>query len=204
VPVVSCVDNVSSGGYLVVFEARGFLVDKFKLFSLLFHKAFDKIVDPDVGLYVNLGSGLVYRKGWKNLDFVSRWYGSRWLRRLVLDYNHDLSSYRMLPFGSNCVDGFYCRMVFEHLEDEMVRTVMCEVHRCLKVGGTFEIIVPHPDIDVSQYTGDKYDPNVCGHHINTFTPDKMLSMLSSFGFEIEDYDSTYHGNLNAQYFRVRK
>ena len=48
-----------------------------------------------------------------------------------------------IPFKKNSVDGFRARHVLEHFFSEDVFDILIEAARCLKIGGEFQVIVPH-------------------------------------------------------------
>jgi len=80
---------------------------------------------------VNLGCGYVTPEGFHNIDVVS---GPN--VHTVMDIEHN-----RLPFEDGSVNAVLASHVLEHLAH--LEFVVAEVHRVLKVGGLFEVYVPH-------------------------------------------------------------
>jgi len=103
---------------------------------------------PTDKLRVNLGAGSIWiRPGWTTLDCPSEHYG----KYKHIDIHHDLMSLDPLPFGNESVDLFYSSHCVEHLPDSAVQYMFNEVHRCLKVGGTFRVTMPDYDLAYDAY-----------------------------------------------------
>lgn len=77
---------------------------------------------------INLGSGKSWSSpGWIGLDELNSNY---------LDENS------ILPFSDNSVENAYSCHFFEHVSDKTSNNLFNEVHRILKPGGCFRIVVP--------------------------------------------------------------
>lgn len=100
-------------------------------------------VDKPKNLLVNIGAGVWYARDWRVLDFNGKWY--RYADSYV-DFQHDLTSGRPLPFEGHSVRMFYSEHVFEHLRNEWCEHIFREVHRSLQSGGGFRIVVPDADL----------------------------------------------------------
>lgn len=102
-----------------------------------------RLVDNSDKLMVNLGAGHWYVRGWKVLDCQGEWYR---YPPLFIDFEHDMTTDRPLPFADSSVDLFYSEHVFEHFKDEWCMHIFREAHRCLVKGGGFRIVVPDADL----------------------------------------------------------
>ena len=100
-------------------------------------------VDHPDKLRVNLGAGVWYARGWKVLDCQGSWY--RYAPSYI-DFEHDLTSNRPLPFAKGSVHMFYSEHVFEHFRDEWCRHILDEAFRSLEPGGGLRIVVPDADL----------------------------------------------------------
>ncbi len=102
-----------------------------------------RFVDPPGKLMVNLGAGVWYAQGWKVLDCQGEYYH---YAHSYIDFEHDLSSDRPLPFADGSVHMLYSEHVLEHLRDEWCEHILSEAYRSLESGGGFRIVVPDADI----------------------------------------------------------
>jgi SAM-dependent methyltransferase len=94
-------------------------------------------------LRVNVGAGLWYASGWKNLDHSAAWYT---YPRGVVDYEYDLTTFGRMPFANASVDLFYSEHVFEHFTNDCCRHIFRELRRSLKPGGGLRVVVPDADL----------------------------------------------------------
>jgi len=106
------------------------------------------LVDRGDRVCINIGAGLWYVNGWKNLDHSGRWY--RYPMGIV-DFEHDLTKLVRMPFADRSVDLFYSEHVFEHLTDQCCRHAFAEIRRSLKPGGGFRIVLPDADLLYAKY-----------------------------------------------------
>lgn len=83
--------------------------------------------------HVDLGAGNRKKDGFFAID-IDAYEGVD----LVLDLR-----FNKLPFDNNQLEHVYASHFMEHLDFHAVIFLMNEVYRCLRVGGKFEIIVPH-------------------------------------------------------------
>ena len=81
---------------------------------------------------INLGAGTDYKPGYLGVD-RQNWDGHI---DIICDFEKD-----RLPFEDNSVDEVYCAHTLEHVSNPEI--VIGEVHRILKKGGLFHILVPH-------------------------------------------------------------
>lgn len=93
-------------------------------------------------IYLNLGSGPrgVDDIHWVNVDGFP-------------DQNvHYLVDFgRPLPFPSESLDGIFCEHVMEHFSLEDGERIAREVHRVLRLGGCFRVIVPDAELVLRRY-----------------------------------------------------
>lgn len=82
---------------------------------------------------VDLACGTNKKAGYFGID-IDQYEG--------VDHVQDLR-FNPLPFADGQLDNVYASHFLEHLEFNEVIYLFNEVYRCMKVGGTFEIIVPH-------------------------------------------------------------
>ena len=89
----------------------------------------------------NLGCGFDYRKGWINVSNNRSYPG---------DVFFNLNKYPWTFIKTNSADHITMNMIMEHLiypvrkdGQPRINTLIYEVHRCLKKGGTWEFVVPH-------------------------------------------------------------
>lgn len=92
---------------------------------------------------INVGAGRWYVPGWKVIDYTADWY--RYDPGFV-DYPLDLTKKTRFPFEDDSVDLFYSEHVFEHFPDDVAVFAFAEIHRCLRPGGGFRIVVPDADV----------------------------------------------------------
>lgn len=120
-------------------------------------------------LYLNLGCGSDYRKGYVNVDDNSMWHGGT---ESMADAHYNLNHFPW-PFEDNSADEILMNHVLEHLLD--TASVLCEVKRILKPGGLFWGQVP-------------YGPSKHGHahwqHCKFFIDSSFHDMAKDFGFDV--------------------
>lgn len=139
---------------------------------------------------INIGAGKWCKDGWVNMDCGSPHYNNYGYGNQHRDIEYNLVSDKPFPFNNNCIDNFYCSMVFEHLPDKYVQHTLDECHRCLKKGGSFLVAVPIPIHDIRQFIrrlnmlhwGFAYNHAENGRHINFFTSRKLKRMFKCAGF----------------------
>ena len=97
------------------------------------------------------GCGLSCPQGWLNFDasptlriqkipVVGKWITkNRVTFPDAVKYGDVLKG---LPLANNSVDHMYCSHVLEHLSFQDFHNALKEVHRCLKVGGEFRVVMP--------------------------------------------------------------
>jgi SAM-dependent methyltransferase len=94
---------------------------------------------------LNLGCGTDYRISDENDEWINLDYKESWdpVRKNGIDVNYNLESKPLrFPFKDGEFDRIICYHVIEHINTDMVK-LFWEIHRILKVGGTFEIRTPH-------------------------------------------------------------
>ena len=80
---------------------------------------------------IDIGGGRNPREGYKCLDIIDE-----------ADFKCNIEHERF-PFEDDSVEKFYSHHCLEHIDN--ISHVMNEVYRCLALGGTFSIYVPHKD-----------------------------------------------------------
>jgi predicted SAM-dependent methyltransferase len=93
-------------------------------------------------LFLNLGSGPrgIEDAHWVNVDgFCDK----------NVDYLVDLG--RSLPFPNESFDGVFCEHVLEHFSLAEGESIAREVHRVLRTGGCFRVVVPDAELVLRRY-----------------------------------------------------
>ena len=106
--------------------------------------------------FLNLGCGGNFFP-----DFIGLDYG--WIPGLDLCW--DLR--RGIPFPDSCFEGIYSEHTFEHIPfDSFTKSLLPEIKRVLKPGGTLRIVVPDAELFCVEYartregrSGNFFDPN---------------------------------------------
>jgi len=107
-----------------------------------------RYVDRPTRKLINVGAGRWYVPDWRVIDYTGDWY--RYGRRFV-DYPLDLMTKTPFPFGDESVDLFYSEHVFEHFPNDVTAFTFAQMHRTLKRGGGFRIVVPDADLLWERY-----------------------------------------------------
>jgi predicted SAM-dependent methyltransferase len=103
------------------------------------HNALSKLQAP---VFLNLGSGPrgLEDSHWVNVDgFPDKNV------HYLLDFG------RRLPFADGSFDGVFCEHVMEHFSLLDGQTISREVHRVLRPGGCFRIVVPDAELVLRRY-----------------------------------------------------
>lgn len=138
----------------------------------------------DKQLKLNLGCGLDKREGWINVDALAE---------LNPDIVHDL--HEPLPFKSNTISEVLAQDILEHFTLEDVSTVVSEISRVMKVGGSVTVRVPNIDDIIDRFASDQEVRNqfiygttsqtgIFGAHKVGFTPKLLTSILLLHGLEL--------------------
>jgi predicted SAM-dependent methyltransferase len=151
-----------------------------------------KFKAPNKGVVkVHLGPGQKnYLTGWINVDAN--------IFTVNCDVWADLRN--PLPFNSDTVSAFYSHHMIEHLPD--IVSHLTEVHRCLKLGGTYRVSGPNGDSAIKKFTendnswfsdfpdkrgsiGGRFENFVfCrGEHLTILTFSMLEEFLSGIGFK---------------------
>lgn len=186
------------------FELKGFVKDKLKSTTFVLQSINRKLFSNEEQIKINIGSGTIQSDGFKNLDFNSKWYGSRIVKWLCLDYNIDLTQKNKFPIKDNSVDVFYSKNLLEHLPDDVTHHIFSETSRCLKEKGILELILPNPNTDNKTYWGFNYNPNKSGHHITHFDKKRIIELAKQFGFKLILFDNFYECKERNWYYRLEK
>ena len=93
-------------------------------------------------LFLNLGSGP------RGLD-DSHWVNADGFRDRNVHYLLDFG--RPLPFPDKSFDGVFCEHVMEHFSLQDGERIAREVHRVLRAGGCFRIVVPDAELVLRRY-----------------------------------------------------
>lgn len=67
------------------------------------------------------------------------------------DISHDPLNQEDLPLESNSAELFQSRFAIEHINDEAALKLFKEIHRALKPGGVFKVVVPNYRLDFEAY-----------------------------------------------------
>jgi len=105
-------------------------------------------------LMVNVGSGIFFRRHWKNLDFPSEWYR---FGKGMIDYEYDLTSGEKFPFENDTVYIFYSSHTMEHMQQKYCQHIFNEMFRCLKKGGGIRITNPDFELGYKAYGSKNMD-----------------------------------------------
>jgi len=104
---------------------------------------------PDYSL-LHLGCGPNLINGFENMDFYSMRF---WKAKYI---GHDLR--HPLPYKDKTFDGVFSEHTLEHLYASDAINLLREVHRILKPGSVFRIVVPDLKKYVDFYEGKNLDP----------------------------------------------
>jgi predicted SAM-dependent methyltransferase len=117
-------------------------------------------------LFLNVGSGPrgVDDGHWVNVDGF---------RDQNVHYMVDLS--RPLPFPSESFDGVFCEHVMEHFSLADGEKIAREIHRLLRLGGCFRIIVPDAELVLRRYF-DAPDEIVAWRGTGAETPMEIVNL----------------------------
>lgn len=103
-------------------------------------------------LFVNVGSGSFYKKGWISLDAETENFSDR--HKEAISNNSfvpfEIKKGARLPFEDASVDIFYCSHVLEHLRIPDMEFLLGDFHRCLKKGGLIRLAVPDADLGLRE------------------------------------------------------
>jgi methionine biosynthesis protein MetW len=114
--------------------------------------------------------------------------------RGIRTYHTDLES-EELPFGDECFDLIVCSETIEHLLD--ADNLLHEIHRTLRLGGTFILTFPNVNQPISwlmQILFDlppRFSARYKSPHVRDYTLRIVRMVLASFGFEIANVTGTY-------------
>jgi predicted SAM-dependent methyltransferase len=103
-----------------------------------------RIKSPSRPLFLNIGCGRKYVRGFVNVD------GNLFCRK---DMWLDLRN--RLPFSSESVDAIYCCHVLEHFYPDELRQILRECHRVLRHGAGIRVLVPSLEGAVAAYVQGK-------------------------------------------------
>lgn len=109
---------------------------------------------------VDLGCGTRKKDGYFGID-ITQYEG--------VDFIQDLR-FAPLPFDNNQLEAVYASHFVEHLTFDENIYLFNEVWRCLKIGGEFEIIVPHAQ-SYSQYADLSHKSAWTEDTFGYFTPE---------------------------------
>jgi predicted SAM-dependent methyltransferase len=117
-------------------------------------------------LFLNLGSGP------RGVD-DARWVNVDGFRDRNVHYLIDFS--RSLPFPNQSFDGVFCEHVIEHFSLADGERIAREVHRVLRAGGCFRVIVPDAEMVLQRYC-DAPDEMVAWRGTGTETPMEIVNV----------------------------
>ena len=116
-----------------------------------------KIIDKDTDkkkLMVDLGSGNVLRRHWKNLDFETKYHSFGFG---TIDYNYNFTSHTPFPFNDDSVSFFFTSHSLEHVQQKHIPYVFSEIFRCLKPDGVVRFVLPDFEIAVKAFLDNDFD-----------------------------------------------
>ncbi len=116
------------------------------------------------------------------------------------DVDFRLATAERLPFADGEMDFVWIFDVLEHVEDP--GTVLREVHRVLKPGGGFHIVLPLEGQPRTLYTligtGTRWTAKVRhGGHIQIFSSARYEALAASCGLPVQKRRWSYHGLLHT-------
>lgn len=123
----------------------------------IFRKNIYSKIDKDEDskkLMVDIGSGLIFRRHWKNMDYSTFHY---FFSNGAIDYEYDMTSKEPFPFNDNSVSFYYTSHSLEHILQKYIPFVFDEVYRTLKAGGVFRISVPDFQLGVEAFLKNDID-----------------------------------------------
>jgi predicted SAM-dependent methyltransferase len=91
-------------------------------------------------MLLNIGCGSNYHPSWVNVDVNP-------VSQEII--RHDAGT--PLPFKDSSFEACYCSHVLEHLSCDTARLLVAEIHRVLKSGGIFRVVVPDLEVIVRTY-----------------------------------------------------
>ena len=144
---------------------------------------------------VNLGCGFDYRQGWVNVDALTKFKP---------DSIHDLHS--PLPLTNESVDYVLAQDILEHFTKEDLLRLLSDLSRITRIGGLVEIRVPSvtaitnrlrkfPEARNQFLYGATAHTGIFGAHKVGFTPEYLVFLFISNGFELKTWDlqdTNYH------------
>ena len=117
---------------------------------VIYRRIYDVVGRKDeTNIRLNIGGGVFFVRGWKNLDYTQNDYDDR--PGAVIDYQYDLTSDEPFPINDGTVSFAYSSHVLEHLHEIFIPHVLSETYRVLKDGGVFRIAVPDFEIAWRSY-----------------------------------------------------
>lgn len=146
-------------------------------------------------LFLNLGSGPrgVDDAHWVNVDgFPDQ----------NVHYLVDVG--RSLPFSNESFDGVFCEHVLEHFSLEDGERIAREVHRILRLGGCFRVIVPDAELVLRRYF-DAPDEIVARRGTGEETPMEVVNLYFRQRYEhqfVYDWPTIEKMLLRAGFDRV--
>lgn len=111
---------------------------------------------------------------WTNID-VDRVYPAEWPQfDSRKDITFDPFIDREIPLADDSAELFHSRFSFEHIADQHARATLREIHRCLKPGGIFHVVVPNLELDYMAYI--RGDPTYFSW-VDNFSRPEMMSLM---------------------------
>lgn len=104
--------------------------------------------------FINIGAGSFWHPYWQNVDYVSDWY--KGVQRDIIHY--DIMGGAPLPFDDASLKIAYTSHTIEHVKEDAVERLFCEVNRTLETGGIFRVTTgPDAETDFRALMNDDED-----------------------------------------------
>jgi predicted SAM-dependent methyltransferase len=98
-----------------------------------YHKFSDEVLGKRP--FYNIGAGDFFHPYWKNIDYVSNWYGG--VQKNVI--HHDLMSLLDLPIKDDSAKIIYSSHTIEHITNAAVKKLFQQAFVKLEIGGVFRV-----------------------------------------------------------------
>ena len=137
---------------------------------------------------LNIGCGDKIKKGYVNLD----------IRKISgVDIVHDLNT--ALPYGNDSIDEIIAHDLLEHFSFRETHRIFKDWVRCLKIGGTIDLVVPNIEEEIQYYNdggnihelsrriygNQNYEWN---YHKRCFDSEAVLELFEQFGITLKSID----------------
>ncbi len=139
---------------------------------------------------VDLGCGIVFRKGWYNLD--------RYCRERIFDENTAVLKWQApneLPFKDNYIDMIYSSHFFEHLYHQEAVVTFQECYRVMKSGARLSLVVPDAGRLIKAYA------NGDNEYLNIYKDMKAQILEDTSGARVSISESN---DINKEIYKLQE